>query len=107
MSIELEDLIIEFDEMGYEPTTLCENPQREVENFKRRLKEVLVQAEQDKKKARAWDVLIKKRVWLGKLRKLLLKHRDKSSQQQLEFYNSRVSCHIKLEDLELFKELFK
>lgn len=68
------------------------------------IKQALIQAEQYKKKAMAWDVFIKKRVWISKLRKLLLKHRDKSSQQQLEIYNSYVSCHIKLEDLELFKE---
>ena len=36
---ELEDLIIEFDEMGYEPTTLCENPQREIESFRNRLEQ--------------------------------------------------------------------
>jgi len=36
----LENLLIEFDEMGYEPTTLCDT-EREVESFRRRLKQVL------------------------------------------------------------------
>lgn len=43
MRDELDDLLIEFDEMGYEPTTLCENPQREAENFKNRLKQALLE----------------------------------------------------------------
>lgn len=36
----LEDLIIEFDEMGYEPTILCDT-QKEVDSFRNRLKQVL------------------------------------------------------------------
>ncbi len=36
----LEDLIIEFDEMGYEPTTLCDS-EKEIESFRNRLKQVL------------------------------------------------------------------
>ena len=36
----LEDLLIEFDEMGFEPTTLCDT-EREVESFRNRLKQVL------------------------------------------------------------------
>ena len=36
----LEDLMIEFDEMGYEPTILCDT-EREVNSFRNRLKQVL------------------------------------------------------------------
>ena len=36
----LENLLIEFDEMGYEPTILCDT-EREIEIFRRRLKQVL------------------------------------------------------------------
>lgn len=36
----LEDLIIEFDEMSYEPTILCDS-EKEVESFRNRLKQVL------------------------------------------------------------------
>lgn len=43
MEKEFEDLLIEFDEMGYEPTTLCENPQREIETFRNRLKQALTE----------------------------------------------------------------
>ena len=41
MSKELmENLLIEFDEMCFEPTTLCDN-QKEVDSFRNRLKQVL------------------------------------------------------------------
>lgn len=40
MSKKLEDLLIEFDEMGYEPTILCDT-EKEIESFRRRLKQVL------------------------------------------------------------------
>ena len=41
MSKELiENLLIEFDEMGFEPTILCDS-QREVDSFRNRLKQVL------------------------------------------------------------------
>lgn len=43
MTKELEDLLIEFDEMGYEPTTLCENPQKEIETFRNKLKQALTE----------------------------------------------------------------
>jgi len=43
MNKKLENLLIEFDEMGYEPTTLCENPQKEVANFRNRLKQALTE----------------------------------------------------------------
>lgn len=36
----LEDLIIEFDELGFEPTILCDQ-QKEIESFRNRLKQVL------------------------------------------------------------------
>lgn len=36
----IENLLIEFDEMGFEPTTLCDS-QREVDSFRNRLKQVL------------------------------------------------------------------
>lgn len=36
----LEDLLIEFDEMGYEPTTLCDT-EREIESYRSRLKKAL------------------------------------------------------------------
>ena len=36
----LENLLIEFDEMGYEPTILCDT-KKEVESFRNRLKQVL------------------------------------------------------------------
>ena len=31
------DLITEFDEMGYEPTTLCDDSEKEAQEFKKRL----------------------------------------------------------------------
>ena len=34
---EIDDLLTEFDEMGYEPTAGCPNPAEEAINFKRRL----------------------------------------------------------------------
>ena len=43
MNKEFEDLLIEFDEMGFEPTTLCENPQEEVKSFRNRLKQALTE----------------------------------------------------------------
>jgi len=43
MNSKLEDLLIEFDEMGFEPTALCENPQEEVKSFRNRLKQVLLE----------------------------------------------------------------
>ncbi|MCR5350090.1 MAG: hypothetical protein K6E20_03760 [Acholeplasmatales bacterium] len=43
----LKDLIIEFDEMGYEPTTLCPNPEEEANNFRDGLiKEARISKEQ-------------------------------------------------------------
>lgn len=36
----LEDLLIEFDEMGFDPTTLCDT-KREIDSFRNRLKQVL------------------------------------------------------------------
>lgn len=36
----LEDLMIEFDEMGYEPMTLCDT-KKEIDSFRNRLKQVL------------------------------------------------------------------
>lgn len=36
----LEDLIIEFDEMGFEPTTLCPDIEEEINSFRRRLNQV-------------------------------------------------------------------
>lgn len=37
MTEELENLLIEFDEMGYCPTTLCRDPEKEAIEWKRRL----------------------------------------------------------------------
>ena len=31
------DLITEFDEMGYAPTTFCDDPEKEAQEFKKRL----------------------------------------------------------------------
>jgi hypothetical protein len=39
----LEDLLVEFDEMGFEPTTLCESPQEEVKSFRNRLQQALTE----------------------------------------------------------------
>ena len=36
----MEDLLIEFDEMGFEPTTLCDS-KKEIDSFRNRLKQVL------------------------------------------------------------------
>ena len=33
----IEDLLIEFDEMGFAPTTLCENPEKYAVEWKKRL----------------------------------------------------------------------
>lgn len=33
----LDDLYVEFDEMGYAPTTFCENPEEEAISWKKRL----------------------------------------------------------------------
>ena len=48
----LEDLIIEFDEMGFEPSTLCPDIEEEINSFRRRLKQILKELEElDKFKA--------------------------------------------------------
>lgn len=48
----LEDLIIEFDEMGFEPSTLCPDVEEEINSFRRRLKQILKELEElDKFKA--------------------------------------------------------
>ena len=39
----LEDLLVEFDEMGFEPTILCESPQEEVKSFRNRLQQALTE----------------------------------------------------------------
>ena len=53
MSKELEmlkDLIVEFDEMGYEPSiTLCPNRIEEINSFRRRLKNVLLTFQEQEK----------------------------------------------------------
>ena len=36
------DLLIEFDEMGYLPTTLCKNPEKEAKEFQDRLRKAFV-----------------------------------------------------------------
>lgn len=46
---EINDLLTEFDEMGYEPTVACPNPEKEAINFKRRLIERLLKFEQKAK----------------------------------------------------------
>lgn len=35
--LKIEDLCIEFDEMGYEPTSLCEDPEKEAKKWKQNL----------------------------------------------------------------------
>ena len=46
----LEDLIIEFDEMGFEPSiTLCPNRIEEINSFGRRLKNVLLTFQEQEK----------------------------------------------------------
>jgi hypothetical protein len=48
----LEDLIIEFGEMGFEPSTLCPDIEEEINSFRRRLKQILKELEElDKFKA--------------------------------------------------------
>lgn len=37
MNKEIKDLLTEFDEMGYAPTTLCENPEQEAKTWKAEL----------------------------------------------------------------------
>lgn len=61
MKKEFEDLLIEFDEMGYEPTTLCENPEREIETFRNRLKNALteLQAIKEAEPSEALEILLK------------------------------------------------
>ena len=45
----LEDLIIEFDEMGFEPSTLCPDIEEEINSFRRRLKKILDQFREQEK----------------------------------------------------------
>lgn len=35
--MEIEDLLVDFDEMGFAPTTLCENPEEYARAWKRQL----------------------------------------------------------------------
>ena len=67
MKKEFEDLLIEFDEMVFEPTTLCENPQAQVENFRNRLKQALneLKAIKEAKPSEAMECLEELRSNLG------------------------------------------
>jgi len=66
MSKELEmlkDLIVDFDEMGYEPSiTLCPNRIEEINSFGRRLKNVLLTFQEQEKVIK---ILAKKQIYLG------------------------------------------
>lgn len=42
---EMEDLMIEFDEMGFEPTTLCPNAEEYAKDWKKRLVELFHRCE--------------------------------------------------------------
>lgn len=58
----LKDLLVEFDEMGYEPSiTLCPDRIEEINSFGRRLKNVLLTFQEQEK---VIEILAKKQIYL-------------------------------------------
>ena len=54
----MEDLLIEFDEMGFEPTTLCDT-EKEVDSFRNRLHQALLKSQEQEK---VLEILFEKNV---------------------------------------------
>lgn len=48
----IEELLIEFDEMGFAPTTLCENPEQYAKDWKNKLKDMIHVLQSDKEELR-------------------------------------------------------
>ena len=93
-SEKLEDLIITFDEMGYEPTTICHNIKEEIKSFKSQLKEIKTSLEEFE---RFTSLVINKNVFVNEVKALTLE------QYNRDRFNNRLSK----EEYTFIKELIK
>lgn len=100
----IKDLIVEFDEMGYEPSlTLCPDRVEEINNFRRRLKNILhISQEQEK----VLSIIFEKNVDILELRILIEHHNDR---MVLKLYNRQYKKEWQLtqDEFNTLKEHFK